>query len=152
MPNQRTRQKKKEAAAAAAEAKKEAAKPKAAAKPAEAKSVVTALRFFAADVEAGSFGFHSCVIDKDPGSSPSDPASYRVTQASRVPPLPYPARGGGDEPPRAIRCALLRLQSLVLTYEMSLFWLSSAVAVVPARSVRRRSSKSMGGDMDRPIG
>ena len=58
-------------------------------------SVVTALRFFAADVEAGSFGFHSCVIDKDPGSSPSDPASYRVTQASRVPPLPYPARGGG---------------------------------------------------------
>ena len=58
-------------------------------------SVVTALRFFAADVEAGSFGFHSCVIDKDPGSSPSDPASYRVTQASRVPPLPYPALGGG---------------------------------------------------------
>ena len=58
-------------------------------------SVVTALRFFAADVEAGSFGFHSCVIDKDPGSSPSDPASYRVTETSRVPPLPYPARGGG---------------------------------------------------------
>ena len=49
-------------------------------------SVSTALRFFAADVEAGSFGYHSCVIDKTPGSSPSDPKSYRVIDAYRVPP------------------------------------------------------------------